>query len=84
MRFVWFSYYKTVNRTAQCGAVHYYLRCSAVMLFCRRFWCGLYSLVNTPIYTHCHGFFFGVKMCKMKDFFCILQDFVFTDVDALT
>ena len=31
--------------------MHYYLRCSAVMPFCRRFWCGfdgLCGLVNTP------------------------------------
>ena len=48
MRFVLFSYYKTANRTAPCGAVHYYLRCSAVMPFCGRFWCVFCSLVNTP------------------------------------
>ena len=39
VQFVRFSYYKTANRTApcgvvRCGAVHYYLRCSAVMSFC--------------------------------------------------
>ena len=31
--------------------MHYYLRCSAVMPFCRRFWCGfdgLCGLVNIP------------------------------------
>ena len=28
MRFVWFSYYKTANRTALCGMV----RCGAVLL----------------------------------------------------
>ena len=51
MRFVRFSYYKTANRTAPCSAVYYYLWCSAVMLFCERFWCGFCSLcglVNTP------------------------------------
>ena len=34
-----FSYYKTANRTASCGAV---------MPFCRQLWCGLCDLVNTP------------------------------------
>ena len=38
----------------QCSAVHYYLRCGAVMPFYRLFWCGFCSLyglcglVNTP------------------------------------
>ena len=35
-----------------CGAMHYYLWCGTVILFCGRFWCdfcGLCSLVNTPI-----------------------------------
>ena len=31
-----------------CSAVHYYLRCGAVMLFCERFWCGFCGLMNTP------------------------------------
>ena len=31
-----------------CGAVYYYLRRSAVKLFCRRFWCGSCGLANTP------------------------------------
>ena len=50
MRFVQFSYYKTVNRTALCDVV----RCGAVILFCEQFWCGFYDLcglcglVNTP------------------------------------
>ena len=39
-----------------CGAVHYYVRCTitcgAVMPFCRRFWCSLCGLVNTP---NCSG-----------------------------
>ena len=51
VRFVRFSYYKTANRTAPCGVVHYYLRYGAVMLFYRRFWCdfcSLCDLVNTP------------------------------------
>ena len=48
VRFVRFSYYKTVNRTVPCGVVHYYLRCGAVMPFCRWFWCGFCCLVNTP------------------------------------
>ena len=54
MRFVWFSYYKTVNRTAQCGAVHYYLWCGAVMLFCG-FWYGFDGLVNTHILHYTNG-----------------------------
>ena len=32
----------------QCGAVHCYLRCSAVMPF----WCGFCSLVNTLRFTY--------------------------------
>ena len=28
------------HATMRCGAVHYNLRCSAVMPFCGRFWCG--------------------------------------------
>ena len=51
VRFVRFSYYKTANYTAPYGAVHYYLRCGAVMPFCEWFWCGLCDLcglVNTP------------------------------------
>ena len=57
VRFVRFSYYKTVNRTVPCGVVHYYLRCGAVMPFCERFWCGfcglcdLCGLVNIPSYS---------------------------------
>ena len=40
-----------LHHAVWCDAVHYYLRYSAVMPFCRRFWCGfcgLYGLVNTP------------------------------------
>ena len=51
MRFVQFSYYKTINRIAPCGAIHCHLRCSVVMPFCGRFWYsfgGLCGLVNTP------------------------------------
>ena len=54
MRFVPFSYYKTANYTTPCSAVHYYLRCDAVMSFCGQFLCGfcdlcdLCGLVNTP------------------------------------
>ena len=50
---MWFSYYKTTNRTAPCGVV----RCDALLLtmrcgyaILRLFWCGFYSLcglVNT-------------------------------------
>ena len=32
MRFVWFSYYKTANRIAPCGAVYYYLWCGYAIL----------------------------------------------------
>ena len=46
MRFVRFYYYKTTNCTTLCGAVHYYLWCSAVMLFCGWLWCGFCSLCN--------------------------------------
>ena len=34
VRFVQFSYYKTANCNAACGAVHCYLRYGAIMPFC--------------------------------------------------
>ena len=57
VRFVRFSYYKTANYTAPCGAMHYYLRCGMVMPFCRQFWCGfcgLCGLVNIPMHEATH------------------------------
>ena len=51
MQFVRFSYYKTTNCIAPYSAVHYYLRCDAVMPFCGQFWCSfcdLCDLMNTP------------------------------------
>ena len=50
MWFVRFYYYKTTNCTTLCGVVHYYLWCSAVILFCGWLWygfCSLCNLVNT-------------------------------------
>ena len=44
----------TLHHAGWCGVVQYYLRCSTVMPFCGRFWCGfcglcgLCGLVNTP------------------------------------
>ena len=60
MRFVWFSYYKTANRTTPCDAVQY--GALLLMVWCahailRRFMCGfcslciLCSLVNTPSFV---------------------------------
>ena len=46
--------------TVWCGAVYYYLQCSAIMPFCGRFWydfCDLRdlcNLVNTHTHTHTH------------------------------
>ena len=48
-----------LHHAVWCGAVHYYLRCGAVMPFCGRFWCGfcglcgLCGLVNTPTHSVC-------------------------------
>ena len=50
MRFVWFSYYKTANRTIPCGAVRCTVTCGAVQLC--HFASGFCGLLNTPKFNH--------------------------------
>ena len=45
MRFVRFFYYKTANYIAPCGAVHYYLWCSALLFAVR---CG-YAILRVVL-----------------------------------